>query len=177
VAKCKLDLSDSKLRILGGNLSDSSLQSGLTELQTKLLKDHRSSHWVPHPMPGYPQYANKIWKWDFAPVGERSSSRPGWRLLAYVPDPQAPEPIPARAFVGWDKDRQPKGNPAKFIADVLKEFLSLTVTVTATPDRFRRQFLVDGKIVSLCLECCGEPIFSDTETDADTAEAGHVCAK
>jgi len=177
VAKCKLDINDPKFRAIGCSLSDADLQSGLAELQAKVLKDHRLSNWVNHPINRFPLYQNRIWKWDFAPVGDRSSTRPGWRLMAYVPDPAAPEPIPARAFLCYDKTQDFKGERAKQLAKMLQEFLAKSIIVQATPDRFRRQHLSDGKVVSLCLECCGEPIFSDTEFDADAAEAGHECPK
>jgi hypothetical protein len=126
-------------------------------------------------MPGFPDYQNKVWKWDFGPSGERSSTRKGWRLIAYVPEPNAPEPIPARAFLCYDKDEEPKGNPAKFLADTLKEFLSATRKIEPTPDRFRRQPLADGKFVSLCYECF-EQIFTESDDEAGLAESAHECA-
>ncbi len=132
------------------------------------------SHWVNHPMPGFPQYYDKVWKWDFAPAGDRSATRKGWRLLAYVENPKGPEPVLARAFLCYDKDRDPGRNPEKFIAKCLKEFFSHAIKIETTPDRFRRQTVLDGQIVSLCYECC-ETIFSADNDAADIAESAHEC--
>jgi len=173
LAKCKLGTDHPKF-LIRGDASDADLQSGLKELQDKLAKDHKLANFFPQPMKGFPQYQNKIWKWDFAPSGQSSAHRKGWRLFAYVPDPQAAEPIPAEAFVCYDKDQEPKGNPAKFLADVLKDFLTSAIAIQATPDRFRRQTLANGKIVSLCYECC-ETIFSENNEEADGVEASHEC--
>jgi len=126
-------------------------------------------------MPGYPQYEKKVWKWDFQPSGNKSYTRKGWRLYAYVAEPNGPEPILARAFLAYDKSDAPTGNPAQYVADALKAFLIPLVAVRATPDRFRRQTLADGKIVSLCYECC-EAIFSANGEEADDVEASHQCA-
>jgi hypothetical protein len=175
LAKCALDLTDPKFVIVG-DASDSDLQAGLKELQLKLAnQDHKLSGFFNHPMPGFPEYQNKIWKWDFAPAGASSSTRKGWRLLAYVPNPKSPEPIPARAFLCYDKDQQPKGNPAQFLAEKLKVFLvKVVVKPLATEDRFRRQHLSDGKLVSMCYECFHQ-IFSDDDDAADIAESTHEC--
>jgi hypothetical protein len=43
-------------------------------------------------------------KWDFEPSGNKSYTRKGWRLYAYVPDPNASEPILAQAFLAYDKN-------------------------------------------------------------------------
>ena len=175
MAKCALDLTDEKFVIIG-DASDSDLQAGLKELQFKLAhQDHKLSGFVNHPMPKFPQYQNKIWKWDFAPAGASSSTRKGWRLLAYVPNPDSPEPIPARAFLCYDKDQQPKGNPAQYLAEKLKAFLSqVVVKPLATADRFRRQPLSDGKFISTCFECYYQ-VISDTNEDAEVAESAHDC--
>jgi hypothetical protein len=173
LAKCTLDSSDPKFTILG-NASDADLQNGLSELRATLAKDHKLSHFVCQPMKKFPAYQNKIWKWDFAPSGDRSSTRKGWRLFAYVPNPQAREPILARAFVCWDKSEEPKGNPAKFLAGVLKKFLAETIEIQKTEDRFRRQTHPDGRIISLCHECC-EVVFSIDDSEADLAEDTHEC--
>jgi hypothetical protein len=123
-----------------------------------------------------PQFQNKIWKWDFAPSGESSSTRKGWRLFAYVPDPQAPEPIPARAFVCYDKDQEPKGNPAKFLADLLKKFLAETVNLKVEEDRFKRQVDSDGTTISLCLGCWDTVAMSADISEIELAESTHECS-
>ncbi len=127
-------------------------------------------------MPGYPQYEKKVWKWDFEPAGNKSYTRKGWRLYAYVPDPDAPEPILALAFLAYDKSDQPKGNPAKHLADALKGFLYATVDIKATPDKFRRMGGPNDQVVSLCYECF-ETIISENDSEADIAESTHECPK
>lgn len=176
MAKCKLeiDINDSKV-VIQGDASPAEIQSGIEELQGKLASDHKLSHFVNHPMPGFSDFQNKVWKWDFAPSGDTSSTRKGWRLLAFVPEPNGSEPIIARGFLCYDKDRGPKKNHEKFVAEALKKYLvEVERRIEATPERFRRQDLANGKVVSLCLEC-GEPLSSDNHAEADDAEAGHEC--
>jgi hypothetical protein len=127
-------------------------------------------------MPKFPDYQNKIWKWDFRPAGERSSTRKGWRLYAYVPDPKAPEPIPARAFLCYDKDEAPTGNHVKYVAGKLKTFLAETVDVKAEQERFRRVTNSNGEIVSLCYECYETVALSADVAEVEVAEGTHQCA-
>lgn len=172
MARCNLDFSNIQIH---GNASDADLKAGLEELRIKVVKDHGLSHFFRQPMSRFPQYQNKVWKWDFAPSGDRSKTRKGWRLFAYVEEPDGPEPILARAFLCYDKSQEIKGNPAKELAEVLKEFLKGTIYVKATPDRFRRQTVTQG-IMSLCLECY-ENVISIDEDLADIAESAHECTK
>ena len=127
-------------------------------------------------MKHFPDYQGRVWKWDFAPSGDKSSTRKGWRLYAYVPDPKAPEPIPARAFLCYDKSDAPKGDYAKYLAGILKKFLSTIVVVAATEDRFRRQPLTDGTIVCTCYTCF-EQVIVATEEEAATLDSTHNCPK
>jgi len=173
LAKCTLDTTDPKFRILG-NANEADFQAGLDGLRSNLAKDHTLSHFFCQPMKKFPVYQNKIWKWDFAPTGDRSSTRKGWRLLAYVANPQGPEPILAKAFLCYDKNQEPTGNPTKFLAETLKKFLSEVTKVETTEVRFRRQVHPDGRVISICYECC-ELIFSSDDNDADLAEDTHVC--
>lgn len=173
MAKCRLDLGDPGF-VIDGDAADTDLQAGLKELKDKLAKDHKLSGFFTQPMKGFPDYQNKVWKWDFAPSGESSSTRKGWRLFAFVPDPNAPEPILARAFLCYDKDQEPKENPAKYLAKSLRKFLCRVIKVQVVPDRFRRQINGDGRIISLCYECF-EVIFSGSEEEADSVESTHEC--
>lgn len=173
MARCSLDLTHPKFRIIGA-AAEADVQAGLNELRTKLARDHRLSHFVPHPMKKYLAYQNRIWKWDFAPHGDASSTRKGWRLYAYVPDPKAPEPIPAVAFLCYDKSETPTGDHVKYLAGVLKEFLGQTIREEVRDERFRRQTDVDGKIISVCLTCF-EAIFSEDYDEAEIAESTHEC--
>jgi hypothetical protein len=126
-------------------------------------------------MPKYPQYQNKIWKWDFAPEGDRSGTRKGWRLYAYVLDPKAPEPIPATAFLCYDKTDTPSGDHVKFLAKILRNFLSANIEIRAIESRFRRQLNGKGETISLCQECCDIVIISVDEAEVDLAEGTHEC--
>ena len=174
LARCRLDTNDPKFRKLG-RTSKADLESGLAELRDKLAKDHRLSGFFPHQMPGFPQYQNKIWEWDFAPSGDRSRTRKGWRLFAYVPDHNAPEPIPVTAMVAFDKSDAPTGDYAIFLAGILKEFLAQTIEIKAKEDRFRRQVDGEGRTISLCLECYVRVATSDDVMEVELAEDTHAC--
>ena len=152
MSKCTLDIDEPDLVIIG-KASESNLREGLAALRDKVAGNHKLSMWFPHPMPGYPEYTNKVWEWDFKPTGERSSTRPGWRLLAYIPNPNGPEPILARPFVCWDKSEAPKKNQEKFVASALKKFLSAKIKVEAEEDPFRYTVDGEGKNIAVCQIC------------------------
>jgi hypothetical protein len=128
--------------------------------------------WFPHPMTGFPEYHNKVWEWDFKPTGEHSHTRPGWRLLAYIPDPKGPEPILARPFICWDKSQAPKKNQQVFIANALKKFLSKTVKVVAEEEVFHHQVDREGKNIALC-QLCWEHVESFDMEELDILKAAH----
>ena len=182
MAKCALNVSHPKfLRFLEKShlSSDSEMVEGLGTLCAAVLKDRKLSSWVNHPMPGYPNYQNRIWKWDFKPdSSSHSSTRKGWRLFAFVPDLLAPDPIPATAFFCYDKQDEPSGNPAKWIASVLKRFLTESATQPAgEEERFRRQLQPDGCTRSLCLTCFDSVCVSADLNECSFAEQLHACAK
>ncbi len=163
MSKCTLHIDEPKL-VRHGNASESDLRNGLIALRDKLAKDHDQSMWFNHPMTGFPEFHNKVWEWDFKPTGDRSYGRPGWRLLAYVPNPQGPEPILARPFICWDKSQAPRKNQQVFIANALKKFLTATIAICAEEDTFR--YHVDGRgvNVAVCQLCW------DNEQSADLEE-------
>jgi hypothetical protein len=171
LAKCNLDIDEPKLTIFG-NASESDLRDGLIALRDKVAKDHNISMWFSHPMPGFPEYVNKVWEWDFKPTGDRSFTRPGWRLMAYVPDPSGPEPILARPFVCWDKSQAPKGNQQKFIAKALKKFLSETVKIEAEEDIFRYTMDGKGNNIALC-QLCWDRVESGDLEELEILKAVH----
>jgi hypothetical protein len=154
--------------------SDTDLHAGLQELKRKVAQDHRLSGWFNQPMKRYPEFQNKIWKWDFAPSGATSATRKGWRLYAYVPDPKAREPIPATAFFCYSKSEDRGGDYSGAIADRLKEFLK-KIEVKATPERFKRQFDGNGRTISLCYECCEIVARSEDLLEIEIAESAHLC--
>ena len=171
MAKCKLDIDEPNISI-NGNASQSDLREGLETLRDKVAKDHNISMWFSHPLPRFPEYSNKVWEWDFKPTGDRSYTRPGWRLLAYVPNPEGPEPILARPFVCWDKSKAPTGNQAKFIAKALKKFLSERVQITVEEDVFTRTVDRQGKHISTC-QLCWEHVESLDGDELEILEVTH----
>ena len=172
MARCELDLQHPKFR----HSPDKDLELGLNKLRETVAKDHKLSGWVNHPMPKFPIYQNKIWKWDFAPEGDRSGTRKGWRLYAYVPDPKAQEPVPATAFLCYDKSDAPSGDHTKFVATAIKKFLAETIEVKVVERPFRRQVNGEGEIISLCENCCELVLISADEADIELAENTHQCA-
>ena len=86
LAKCKLVLEHPKFQKIG-NTAEADFQSGLEELRQKVARDHRLSNFFVFQMRTFTQYQKKIWEWDFAPAGDRTRTRKGWRLFAYVADP------------------------------------------------------------------------------------------
>jgi hypothetical protein len=175
LARCRLDISNAKFRLSVGD--DPALNKGLEELSTKVAKDHKTSGWVVQPMPGFPQHQNKIWKWDFAPEGAHSSTRKSWRLLAHVPDPQAAEPVEATPFLAYPRSENPSGNPAKYVADALKRFLSKTIIKTEEV-KFKRQIDSAGRTISLCMDCWGavcDPTADITEIEIAEGTHGGIC--
>ena len=173
MARCELDLHHPKFR----HADSPDLVAGLSRLQEIVARDHKLSGWVPHPMPKYPQYQNRIWKWDFAPEGDRSSTRKGWRLYAYVPDPTAHEPIPATAFLCYDKNDTPPGNHVKMLAKTLKQFLVATIIVRVEEDHFRYQTNGDGETIVLCEKCCDLIIISADQGEVELAKNTHECPR
>ncbi len=171
MSRCNLNIDEPKLAVVSA-VSAPNLRGGLEQLRDKVAKNHRMSGWFPHQMPGFPDYQNKVWEWDFRPTGERSSTRGGWRLLAYVPDARGPEPILARPFICWDKGDAPSGNQESFIANALKKFLSENVRVEAEEETF--QVKVDGNAThhGMCL-LCWEHIASDDREELDILIAVH----
>jgi hypothetical protein len=172
LARCDLDLSHPKFKTLIGQ--DQDIRSGLEDLRNKIAKDHRLSNWFNQPMQGYPDYQNKVWKWDFGPEGSTSATRKCWRLYGYVPNPKAAEPIPITAFFCYPKTEDPGGNRTKVIAIQLKKFLTQAVQ-GEKPENFKRQPDGRGQIVSLCLTCFKTVAHSADCVEIDSAELAHEC--
>jgi hypothetical protein len=173
LARCDLDLYHPKFR----HPIDEDLLLGLSKLRATVAKDHKLSGWFNHPMPKYPLYQNKIWKWDFAPEGDRSATRKGWRLYAYIHDHKAPEPIPAIAFLCYDKTDTPSGDHTKFLVKAIQKSLTATIEIKVVENPFRRQVNEDGETISLCEKCCELILISADEADVDLAERTHECAE
>jgi hypothetical protein len=152
LAKCTLDIDEPKITFQG-NASEEALKEGLATLRNRIAENHKLSNWFNHPMTGFPDYYNKVWEWDFKPTGERSSTRPGWRVLAYIPNPNGPEPILARPFIAWDKSEAPKKNQQVFIADALKKFLAETIKIGVEEEVFHHTVDGQGRHIAMCLKC------------------------
>lgn len=171
MARCKLDLNDPKFTVLG-NASDDDLKSGLNELRDKVAKEHKQSGFYPQPMPKYPLYQNKIWVWDFAPEGDKSSTRKGWRLFAFVKDNRASEPIPATAFLCFDKQYVPKDGYYKYLANALKKFLTATVVIRVEEDQFHDRIDSQGRTFSTC-DRCWTPVMSENADEVELNKTVH----
>jgi hypothetical protein len=174
LAKCKLDLNHPKFRIIG-HASEPDLNAGLEALRELISRDHALSGWFNQPMRRFPEHQNRVWVWDFRPAGETSSTRKGWRVYAYRFDLNAPEPIPASAFVCFDKDEAPKIEYAKFLAKELKRFLAVTFVAQEVESKFRHQTLPDGATISLCFACGETAAMSDDPAEIELAENTHEC--
>jgi hypothetical protein len=173
LARCALSISHPNFAAICP--TDPELISGLNVLCNHVAKDHKLCNWVNHPMPGYPEYQNRIWKWDYRPdPSDRSATRKGWRLFAYVADPTAAEPIPAVAFLCYDKAHDPGGNYPKFIIGKLRKFLA-GVKVAKPEERFKRQTDPDGRTRSLCLSCFASVCVSADRCEIEAAETAHCC--
>jgi hypothetical protein len=173
LARCNLDVSHPKFLASVGN--DPELLAGLTRLRDLVAKDHTLSGFFRQPMKGYIDYQNKIWKWDFRPDGATSSTRKGWRLYAYVPDPNAPEPIPAIPFFFYSKADDPGGNYADHVAKAIKKFLVEHVEIRVEEDRFRHQNHSDGRTISLCMKCGETVAMSIDLEEVEIFESTHEC--
>jgi hypothetical protein len=174
LSKCKLDLSHPKFRV-AGNASEKDLQSGLDTLSKLIAQNHLLSGFTPMRMKRYPEHQNRVWRWDFRPAGETSSTRGGWRLYAYRFDLDEAEPVTATAFLCYDKDEAPTGDYVKFLVRELKRFLAETAHVEAVEDKFRRQPLPDGTTISLCYGCGETAGRSADIADLEIAESTHEC--
>ncbi len=178
--KCSLNLAHPKFKKLIEKHSQGrpNFQRVLEALGTSVLKDRKLCGWVNHPMPGFPQYQNRVWKWDFeADEGAQSTGRKGWRLFALAHgDGVSDHPMPADAFFCYDKSQEPSGNPVTWIVKELKRFLTDESTVPcSTEERFRRVLQGDGNTRSLCMTCCETVAVTGEEPELSLAETLHVC--
>jgi hypothetical protein len=172
LAQCKLDITHPKLVVVGKAALDD-LTSGLNELRDKVAKDYKQSGFFPQPMPKYPLCQNKIWVWDFAPEGDRSRTRKGWRLFAYVADHRSAEPGPAIAFLCLDKKNAPRDDYYGYLADALKRFLAATVEIRIEEDQFHDRVDSQGRTASTCDRCWDVVIISEDLNEVEIHKAAH----
>jgi hypothetical protein len=173
LARCRLVIDDRIFLDLYEPNPDA--KAGLEELRAKVAKDHALSTFFNQPMPGYPDFQNKIWKWDFAPENTSGATRKGWRLFAKVEFPaDAVEPVVAVPFLLFDRSEAPTGNPAVYISEALKKYSMHVVVEKGIEEKFRHQF-ESGKTRSLCLTCFATVILSDNAEQVQQAESLHTC--
>ncbi len=170
MAKCKLDSDEPKLSIVG-NIPEANVREGLSKLRNKVAHNHNISMWFRYSLKGFPDYANKVWEWDFKPTGDRSATRPGWSVFAYVPTPRGPEPILARPFLCWDKSQAPRGNEVPTIVAALKKFLSEHVRIEVEEETFRHT--VDGPRNIATCQLCWESFESADLEQLEILKATH----
>jgi hypothetical protein len=172
VSRCALDVSDP---FFLASVGDSpAILAGLEEIRQKVADNHRSCGWVNQPLPGFPEFQNKVWKWVWAPKGDRSATKKGWRLYAYVPDAAAAEPIPATAFYGYDKTDDP-GNYPKVLAKKLRAFLAGPAEeLVKVEEKFIRR-IHNEVIISLCGECFEKVSESTDLFEVEALETTHQC--
>ena len=180
MGRCALHVSHPKFKKLVDKYTQGhpDFYKSLDALCALVMKDYKLSGWVNHPMPGYPDYQGRVWKWDFKPGAiDSSGTRKGWRIYALAAHATpATHPTPATAFFVYDKDDEPPGNPAKWIAQALRSFLAEEAATEPVPEEAFRHFPHDdGKTISLCLKCCATVFVSGIEAEIEMAEATHKC--
>jgi hypothetical protein len=67
--------------------NDPQFMNALEAMKRLIEASHEACHRVVQDgLSKYPECQGKIWKYDWQPEGERSSTRKSWRLVAIVPD-------------------------------------------------------------------------------------------
>ena len=173
MAKCTLDLSHPNFqKCLGSNQNSPAFMDGLRTMKSKVEAEHTSCHWVVQPMPGYPHCSGKIWKYDWSPTGQRSSTRKSWRLIVIVPDPHS-HPLRLIAAGFYDKAST---------AQLSNKELALTFAKIVNPDTdppasdspaFHRVEKSDGSTVSICRVCGETAADSKVARELDAGEESH----
>lgn len=175
MAQCTLDLDhpffQSAIAVFENDLE---FHEGLRIVKDKIEAEHKSCNHVVQPMPGHTDCQNKIWKYDWAPAGARSSTRKSWRMVVVVPEPDArPLRLIAAAFYSKNQASQL----------TTKQLLQIFAGIMAgakgeTPDqiieRFKRVTRADGQTASICVDC-GETWIAETMEILDCIEAQHAC--
>jgi hypothetical protein len=169
LAQCTLVVDDRL--VVRSNVTPENLKAGLEKLQRELIKNHKASNFWHFSMKKFPAYVDKVWRWDFAPAGDKASTRLSWRLFAYVPDYRDHEPK-AYPFVCWNKDDEPKGNYIPFLAKVLKAFLTERVVIQVEENIFTDRVDSDGITHSMC-ELCWEHLESADLDELDILKSSH----
>ena len=155
MAKCTLDLSHPYFkRTLIDFQDDPTFLEGLEILRKKVEAEHTCCHWNVQPMKGYPDCQGKIWKYDWAPPGDRSADRKSWRMVVIVPDPLT-KPYRLIAATVYAKNQTGQLS-IKGLARILAAVTAIEVDTVqkSAPALFKHVVQDDGQTRSLCLSCC-----------------------
>jgi hypothetical protein len=127
-------------------------------------------------MPDHPNCQNKIWKYDWSPIGQRSKNRKSWRMIVIVPDPDArPLHLIAAAVYGKNSTDQ---LTAKKLASILAKITGVDSAQPPheAPERFKHVLRGDGVFVSVCVECGETVAESPHPAEMFTGEEKHECS-
>lgn len=178
MAQCTLDLTHPSFRRSISNAAgDPNFQKGLQDAKAKIENEHTScGRVVQDGMGRYPEAVGKVWKYDWAPDGQRSRHRKCWRLVVICPDPTQQ---PYRLIAGGVYEKRATDQlSAKELARIYAEIVAPPKDEQGRiPDeyQFNRSTDVDGTIRSVCLACANLVIASPDETAVDEAELQHEC--
>lgn len=159
--------------------NDPQFTEGLERAKRLIEADHTACHWVVQPMGSkYPQCQNKIWKYDWAPVGAHCSTRKSWRLIAIIPEPEVIpyHIIAATVYAKGDKDQLSLKQLAAIFASVTA-LSSLPDKTQESGKNFRRVSNGDGRIRSLCGDCGESVSVSSDENELEHGENCHQCTE
>jgi hypothetical protein len=176
LAQCKLDLNHPYFQNSIGNSNDDlDFHEGLRILKSKVEAEHTSCYHVVQPMPGYPDCQNKIWKYDWSPVGQHATKRKSWRMVVIVPDPSF-RPFQLIAAAVYPKNRTDQLSTkqlAKILASVTQP--APEEIQQEEPERFKRIVKLNGVFVSVCTDC-GETVAESEHPSAmRDGEDAHDC--
>lgn len=176
MAQCTLDLSHPSFELASATFkADPAFEGGLKELKRKVEAEHTSCNRVVQPMPGYPDCQNKIWKYDWAPTGDRSAGRKSWRMVVVVPEPNI-QPYRLIAISVYAKN-QTSQLSLKALAKIFATATSPypDATKPAETEKFRRVNQPDGQTRSLCLNCGETVAVALEELNIEDGEKQHSC--
>jgi hypothetical protein len=126
----------------------------------------------------YPQCHGKIWKYDWAPEGQRSRNRKCWRMVVICPNPtRQPYELIAGAVYEKRADEQLSN---KQLAQIYAEILAPGARADQRdriPDEFKFNEITDseGVVHVVCLECATMVIESADQAAVENAELQHQC--
>jgi hypothetical protein len=176
LAKCTLDLSHPYFKkALLVFQDDSTFAEGLEILKQKVEAEHTCCHWNVQPMKGYPDCQGKIWKYDWAPPGDRSAGRKSWRMVVIVPDPLT-KPYRLIAATVYAKS-QTSQLSIRELAKILASITSPEIAAgeQTIPELFKHVIQDDGQTRSLCLGCCEAVAISFDIQAIEEIQRKHKC--